>query len=46
VVVETISMMLFVAGRREEPFSSQIIEESKVLLRRYLEGYALEKRRT
>lgn len=38
-VVETISSMIFVATLRGEPAASQLMEETKVLLRRYLEGY-------
>ncbi|MBK6688060.1 MAG: TetR family transcriptional regulator [Deltaproteobacteria bacterium] len=38
-VVETISSMIFVATLRGEPAASQVMEETKVLLRRYLEGY-------
>jgi hypothetical protein len=36
VVVEIISAMLFIAGRRGEPLSRQLREETKVLIRRYL----------
>lgn len=39
VIVETISVMIFVAGRRGEPMASQILNETKVLLRRYVAGY-------
>jgi AcrR family transcriptional regulator len=38
-VVETISAMLLVAGVRGEPMASALIEETKVMLRRYLAGY-------
>jgi AcrR family transcriptional regulator len=38
VVVETISMMIFVAGRRGDPLSRQLREETKLLVRRYLEA--------
>ncbi|CAN5251412.1 TetR/AcrR family transcriptional regulator [soil metagenome] len=40
VIVETMSSMLFLALRRNEPLSSQIVEETKVVVRRYLEPYA------
>jgi AcrR family transcriptional regulator len=40
VVVETISAMLFVAGRRGEPSASRLMQETKVLVKRYLAGYA------
>jgi AcrR family transcriptional regulator len=38
-VVETISSMIFVATLRGEPVASRVMKETKVLLRRYLEGY-------
>ena len=38
-VVETISAMLLFAARSKEPFASQIMEETKVLVRRYVEPY-------
>jgi len=39
VVVELVSAMLFVAGRRGEPLASDLRDESKRVLRRYLEPY-------
>ena len=39
VVVETISAMLLFSARNKEPFASQILEEAKVLVRRYVEPY-------
>ena len=41
VLVETMSSMLFLALRRPEPLASTIVEEAKVLVRRYLEPYAI-----
>ena len=40
VVVESISAMLVVAAHMKEPRASNLIAETKVLLRRYLEPYA------
>lgn len=40
VIVEAMSAMLFLALRRKEPLASQIVEETKVLVKRYLEPYA------
>ena len=39
VVVETVSAMLLFSARSKEPFASQILEEAKVLVRRYVEPY-------
>lgn len=39
VIVETISVMLFVAGRRGKKAARPLMEETKVLLRRYLAEY-------
>lgn len=40
VVVETISSMLIVAARFGEPLASNLMAETKVLVRRYVEPYA------
>lgn len=39
VVVELISSMLFLALRRKEPLSSEIVAETKLVVKRYLEPY-------
>jgi AcrR family transcriptional regulator len=39
-VIETLSSLLFLALRRDEQTARAIVDESKVLLRRYLEPYA------
>jgi hypothetical protein len=39
-VVETISSMLIVAARFGEPLASNLMAETKVLIRRYVEPYA------
>jgi AcrR family transcriptional regulator len=39
VVVETVSAMLLFSARSKEPFASQILKETKVLVRRYVEPY-------
>jgi AcrR family transcriptional regulator len=40
VLVETLSAMLLVGARMNEPRASSLLAETKVLLRRYLEPYA------
>lgn len=40
VIVEALSAMLLVGARMNEPRASSLLEETKVLLRRYLEPYA------
>jgi AcrR family transcriptional regulator len=37
--VETVSTMLFVATRRGEPFAASLLDETKVLLKRWLAPY-------
>jgi len=44
-VVEVISSMLFVVARQRGPGTRAMLEETKVMLRRYLEPYAREGRR-
>lgn len=39
VIVEVISAMLFVAARRSEPQSAKLVEETKIVLERYLAPY-------
>lgn len=44
VVVETVSSMLLFSARAKEPFASEVLAETKVLLRRYLEPYTKTKK--
>ena len=39
VVVETVSAMLLFSARSKEPFATEILEETKLLVRRYVEPY-------